>query len=306
MNPTTTPTPPAATPRLWDLAVCYRLYPRVSRTPIFNFTEKLALAQLSLESFAAALGGLRVKIVVLLDNCPPAYEAMVRAILPAGGLELMALAGEGNEATFSRQIDILQNQTDAPLVYFAEDDYLYLPGAIEQAVRFMTANPEADFVTLYDHADYYKLNIHRFPKPLERLAGGIRWRTVRSTCLTFMARHERLVGAANVFRTYRHRNPDLAVWMALTQRGLLDPRSWLGSLADGRFCFGSHLQAWRHTPRQILFGRRHTLWAPAPSLATHMEVSGLAPGVPWETTFGSRAAALNAIHQKESKPCDPH
>ena len=41
----------------FDLAVCYRIYPRVSGNPIFGFKDKLALTQLNLETFKAAVSG---------------------------------------------------------------------------------------------------------------------------------------------------------------------------------------------------------------------------------------------------------
>ena len=36
------------TPHGFDLAVCYRIYPRVSANPILGFKDKLALVQLNL------------------------------------------------------------------------------------------------------------------------------------------------------------------------------------------------------------------------------------------------------------------
>ena len=63
--------------RDYDLAVCYRIYPRLSGDPILRFKSKRALVQLNLETFRAAMGNLRIKVWVLLDACPPDYEKMV-------------------------------------------------------------------------------------------------------------------------------------------------------------------------------------------------------------------------------------
>jgi hypothetical protein len=60
------------------------------------------------------------------------------------------------------------------------------------------------------------------------------------------------------------------------------------------FCSAAHALAWRYAWRQILFGKCRTLWAPAPSLATHMEIGGLAPGVDWDGIFGERAELLKS------------
>lgn len=281
-------------PGKFDLAVCYRIYPGVSRDPVFGFTEKLPLVRLNLETFKESLGDLKVKLWVLLDKCPPAYADLLQSLFPDTPMELIPLGGEGNGATFLRQVDILGAQTDADLVYFAEDDYLYLPRSLEQTANFMRRHPEAGFVTPYDHADFHSKFVHQF-RGAEIREDGCRWRTVLSTCLTFMARRDAVAESAPVFKTY-NRNSDLAIWMALTKRRVANPWSWLRSFGDGLYFPASHALAWRFAWRQILLGRRQTLWAPTPGLITHMERSGLTPGVDWEKIFGARAGALKVKH----------
>ncbi len=274
----------------FDLAVCYRIYPGVSRDPIFGFKEKLLLARLNLETFREGLGDLKIKLWVLLDNCPPAYAGLFKEIFPNTPMELIPLGGEGNGATFIRQVEILSKQTDADLVYFAEDDYLYLPRSLERTVNFMRRHPGIDFVTPYYHADFDSKYVHQI-RGKEVVEDNCRWRMVTSTCLTFMARRNALAESSVVFKTYNH-NSDLAIWMALTKRRVCNPWSWIRSAKDGLFFTASHAMAWRFAWRQILFGRRRTLWSPSPALITHMENSGLAPGVDWENFFGARAQAL--------------
>jgi hypothetical protein len=46
--------------------------------------------------------------------------------------------------------------------------------------------------------------------------------------------------------------------------------------------------------RQILFGKRYTLWIPVPSLATHMVSGLLAPYVDWEQEFRQISNFTNA------------
>jgi len=279
-------------PEKFDLAVCYRIYPGVSRDPIFGFKDKLALTRLNLETFKEGVGDLKIKLWVLLDNCPPAYAALLKSTFPNTPMELIPLGGEGNGPTFIRQVEILSAQRAADLVYFAEDDYFYLPQSLERTVNFMRRHPEADFVTPYDHADFHSKYVHRF-RGAEFFEDNCRWRTVASTCLTFMARREAVAESAAAFKTY-NKNPDLAIWMALTKKRVCNPWSWIRSLGDGLYFPASHALAWRYTWRQILFGKRRTLWAPAPALITHMETSGLAPGVDWEKIFAGRAKALKA------------
>ena len=108
------------------------------------------------------MGNLRIKVWVLLDACPPDYEKMVASILSDVPLEFVKLPGEGNAATFARQIDLLKQQEKADLVYFAEDDYLHLPGALERGAAFLERHPEADALTLADHSDYHRRYVDRF------------------------------------------------------------------------------------------------------------------------------------------------
>ncbi len=276
-----------------DLAVCYRIYPRVSGDPIFGFKEKLPLLQLNLETFKESLGNLNIKMWVLLDNCPPTYIDLLRKIFPDSAMEIIPLDGEGNGATFRRQVDILKAQTDAELVYFAEDDYLYLPGSLERLVKFMRRHPEADFATAYNHSDYYSKFIHHF-HGTEIIDEDCSWRTVASTCLTFIARRQSLTESAAVFKTY-NKNPDLAMWMALTKKGTANPFVWIRSSIDGIFFPASLALAWRHGWRQILFGKPQRLWAPKSALITHMEKGGLTPGVDWGKVFGERSRNLNLL-----------
>jgi hypothetical protein len=283
-------------PDNYDLAVCYRIYPGVSGNPIFGFQEKLPLLRLNLETFKESLGEMKVRLWVLLDNCPAAYSDLLKELFPKTEMTVISLGGEGNGATFRRQVDILREQTDSKLVYFAEDDYLYLPRSLERTVQFMRCNPEADFAAPYGHVDYQKAFIHRFPSR-EIADDGIRWRQVVSTCLTFMGRKRALEESAAVFKTF-NKNPDLAIWMALTKIRVLNPWSWVRSLGDGLFFSASHALAWRYAWKHIVFGKKQTLWSPSPSLITHLDCNGLGSGVDWAGIFKARAEALKSHAKK--------
>src|SRR5208282_1689556 len=102
----------------YDLAVAYRICPKVSshRPPIFA-DDKLKLARFCLDSFKASLGNLRVKMWVLLDDCPLAYEEMFSRIWSPEDLVLARFPGVGDAATFREQVRILMEQTDAEMVY---------------------------------------------------------------------------------------------------------------------------------------------------------------------------------------------
>ncbi len=290
----------SAAKQTFDLAVCCRIYPGLSGDPILKFGDKLILVQLNLESIREAAGNLKIKLWVLLDNCPAAYAELVRSIFPNTEIELISLGGEGNWATFSRQIDILSAQRDADLVYFAEDDYLHLPGALEDAVAFLKTHPEADALTLADHADYHRRYVDRI-RSSRLTAAGHEWRTVVSTALTFMMRRETLLKTAGVLKTFGKGNSDLGLWMALTKLRVFNPWCLIRGFEDGKFIPGSQVLAWWHAYRYILFGKRLTLWSPTPTLATHLESRSAATGVDWEKLFKPRIQAL----QENRKPTRP-
>lgn len=264
-----------------DLAIAYRIYPGVSKRPAFYPTDKFKCSEMCLRSFQKALGGLRVKIWALLDGCPREYEDLFREILKGQNLEIMHLNRIGNEGTFRLQLDLLTTQTDAEYVYLAEDDYFYLSGTLEKMIAFMRVNPEVDFVTPYDHPDSYEMP-SQLERHLVRPFRGEYWRTASSTCLTFLTSKQNLVDTSDIFRTYCRGNMDCPIWLSLTQKY---------ELANFRihgynwFRWKTWIKTWLWGYRTILFSRRYRLWSPLPTLATHMESTGLSPGIDWQQLF---------------------
>lgn len=270
--------------RAFDLAVAYRIYPGVSKTPAVHADDKLRLAELCLRSFREALGDLRVKVWALLDGCPPPYEALFRRHFDADALELVPLDRLGNAGTFALQLRILLEQQDAERVYLAEDDYFYLPDAFPAMFALLDRHADTEFVTPYDHLDYHTFPFHRM-RSEAREVDGRRWRTVGATTLTFLTTRASLRRTARVFRSYCEGNHDASLWFALTKHRVRQPHWLLGAMRRDPLGFRLVANAWRYTPREVLFGRRWRLWAPSPSLATHLDDSYLAPGVPWHDWF---------------------
>ena len=264
-----------------DLAIAYRVYPGVSRTPAAWSDDKFKLSAYCLSSFKQALGPLRVKIWALLDGCPPSYEALFRQYFSPDELVVLNLDRIGNQATFSMQIDLLSEQSEAELVYFAEDDYVYTSGALVEMVEFARANVDAHFVTPYDHSGNYDLPLHR-ERHFIRPFGGRHWRTSTATCLTFLATRASLLRARRTFATYARRNDDGSLWMSITQKMGLFNRSVYGR---DRLMFKQWLKALYWGWPQIFFGASLRLWGPMPSLATHLESGWLAPTIDWQREF---------------------
>jgi hypothetical protein len=266
--------------------VAYRIYPRVSKVPVFFPEDKLKLAQLCLQSFRASLGSVRAKMFVLLDNCPPEFEALFLENFPSEDIKLIRLDGIGNLQTFSRQIEILLEQEDAEMVYFAEDDYLYLPAQFGTMLNFLREFPDADFISPYDHADYYSLPLHGGPQ-LTREYEGRKWHTAASTCLTFLTTKTTLAKTRRILRTYTYRNPDVCLWLSLTKQVVFSPRMIWKCFRKGMALGGFVVVSWLYGWPQILAGRRRKLWIPTPSIATHTEKQFLAPGVDWIAQFAA-------------------
>jgi hypothetical protein len=266
----------------YDLAIAYRIYPEVSKPAVgLPFSEdKLKFSEICLRSFKESLGNLRVKLWVLLDGCPKEYAAIFQKYFDAQDLVLVPLPGIGNQATFGKQIEILLQQEDSELVYFAEDDYLYLPKQFAPMLQFLRNGPEVDFVTPYDHPDCYRLALHREPKWVAEFAGH-HWRSAASTCLTFLTRKSALARYERTLRTYSHGNNDCAMWLSLTKKKVFNPLAPVKFFLRREFYWKIILKAWLFGWRQIVFGKPATLWVPIPALATHLCVDLLSPSIDW-------------------------
>ncbi len=273
----------------YDLAVGYRIYPKVSsHAPPIYADDKLKLSQLCLESFKQSLGDLKVKLFVLLDGCPPVYEEMFQRLWPAQDLELKRFSKVGDASTFMEQARTLMEQSDAEVVYLAEDDYFYLPNEFALAVRFLTDNTGVDFISVYNHPDTLSTALHDVPFE-EKKSDGKTWRTCMSTTHTFLTTRTTLRQCKWVFlASYGRVSPDLSKWMALTKTRVWNPFFFARALVIKPFWAASVFFAWWFCWRQILFGRKYRLWIPEQSIGTHMVAGMEAPGVDWQKFISSQ------------------
>ncbi len=280
----------------FDLAIAYRIYPKVAKPARgLPFSEdKLQLSEICLKSFKESLGNLRVKLWVLLDGCPEEYARLFRKYFDPKDLVLIPLQGAGNPVTFGKQIEILLEQEDSDLVYFAEDDYVYLPNQFRRMTEFLLASDDVDFISPYDHLDCYTLDIHHFPKWV-RVHSGHHWRTAASTCLTFLTRKQTLRRKKAVFLSYCKRNHDCSLWLSLTKHSVFNPYQFLQFACQEPLFAKIIAKAWLYGWRQIVFGKRMKLWVPVPAIATHLNSQALSPTIDWTTLMKNHA---DAIRQK--------
>jgi len=277
----------AATPR-YDLAVAYRICPHMSRTPPPIHTDsKYDLAALSLRSFKEGLGPLKVKIWVILDNCPVEYESLFTSLWPKEDLVLLRFPGIGNAETFGKQIEILSSQNDAEFVYVTEDDYVYVPGRLPLALDLLKRDPDVDFCSPYDHPDLHNHAFHVHKMRLKVEQGQV-WKTANGTTCTFLTRTSTLLETRPTLMSYtrlKRWNVDACMWLSLTKHHVFNPYDLLTQPFIFPYRGASLAFAWLLNWKQILFGRRYTIWVPIPSLATHMAAPYLAPFVDWPAEF---------------------
>jgi hypothetical protein len=274
-----------------DLAIVYRIYPKVSKVPPIFSNNKFKLSELCLSSFTDALKGINAKITVLLDNCPPEYFKLFEKYLFDQEFELIALPGLGNGATFGKQMDLLLEQNDSELIYFAEDDYFYEKDAFKKLIDLFKKS-NIDFATPYDHDDIYKLDLHKAPSHI-LLSNDHHWRTVRSTTMTFMTRKDILKKTEKIFRSYIKNNYDASLWLALTGRKLLDPISFIDYSINNKIMRNVYLKGWYFSLFEIIFNKKYNLFSPVPSLATHMDSQHLAPNIDWKKRFESAIRSID-------------
>lgn len=274
----------------YDLAVAYRIYPKVSahKPPVFA-DDKYKLAELCVNSFRRSLGDLKVKIWVLLDNCPPEYETLFSRLWADEDTVFVRFSGVGDAATFHEQARILIEQIDSEIVYLAEDDYFYLPDQMKQAVSFLKNQEDVGFISPYDHPDIYSTSLHKISTEIREFSGK-NWRSCMSTTHTFLTTRTVLRNCGSVFlASYGKISPDLSKWMAVTKHRVFNPFLFVWWGFTKPFWAASIFFAWRFCWRQILFGRRWSLWVPQPSIANHMAAGMEAPGVDWKSEFEKQA-----------------
>lgn len=273
----------------YDVVIAYRIYPGISKIPPIYADNKLKLSEHCLKSFINSLDGVNYKFIAIVDGCPPEFQEIFTRIIPAERLEMLVFNPKlGNHGTFAKQIEVLLAQNDSELVYFAEDDYVYLPHSFKELVTFMSKNPNADFCTPYDHLDYYNSEFHKY-KTTVALSPNHHWRTGASTTLTFLTRKSVLQQAKDILLSYSKGNLDVSVWIALTRYKVFGFLKIPYYLIFKRWMWGAFWRAWRYGWTNILFGKSYSLWVSIPSLATHMESNFIAPSVDWAPYFKSES-----------------
>lgn len=198
-------------------------------------------------SFLNACGKIQVSnLHVICDGVCPEWLLMK---------PFAQLSNVGNAQSFWYAYKQALTYPDSDWIYFAEDDYIYLPNAMAE-LELAIQNLGVDFITLYDHPDRYgDLPEHNltYGKNVIKLSGSRHWRSAPSTTMTFGASVKALRACYDVFDEWTNREGYTVSWE-------LFPR----------------LQGFRGDKD---YGFR--LMGPMPSLATHCVNGYLAHFIDW-------------------------
>ena len=102
--------------------------------------------------------------------------------------------GSGAKSAFNLHYHLAgdTNIADDDLVYTLENDYLHQDGWLDKVDELVNSGISFDYISLYDHADNYLLNVHKNFKNQMFYTRSHLWRTCFSTCYSKLARHRTL------------------------------------------------------------------------------------------------------------------
>lgn len=281
----------------YQLAVAYRIYPRVSRDPAIFPSDKYKLARVCLKSFKESLGSLKVKIWAILDNCPREYEDLFKEFFDNDDLEILNLNCVGAIETFKWQMKILLEQKVSDVIYLAEDDYYYFPNQFEKMVKFLKENGDIDFVTPYDRLSDYLNNPNQ--KYKIKLYANKHWRSTKMAFSTFLTTKETLNKTKEIFNLKEFKGyvkdlpSDAIFWECLTKSQVFKLFRIIRLILKNRGFYYLYGIAWRYGWKQILFGKKWDIWVPVPTIATHMQYNHLSPSIDWNSVFNDAIKKLN-------------
>lgn len=266
----------------YDIAIAYRIYPKISKETAIYSDNKYLLSEFCLYSFAKSLKGIRAKIFVILDNCPSEYDDLFKKYLKDFDYELIQKDGIGNAETFNLQMDLLLNQDYSDIIYFAEDDYFYLDNAFRLMIDFIKTS-KADFISPYDHPDYYNLVFHETHTEIEFYE--IHWRRAISTTMTFMTTKRNLQESKSVFDSYIKDNSDASLWATISGNQFRSVRYIARNVLKDKSTVRYLIKSYYYNPLSLLFKKKYKLMVPLPSISVHMEKKFLSPGIDWFKHF---------------------
>jgi GR25 family glycosyltransferase involved in LPS biosynthesis len=209
-------------------------------------------------------------------------------------IDFIELPGLWNQKVLKILWDNLINQKYSENVFLAEDDYIYSEDTFHEALEVLTKWKDVDVVTLYDHIDNYNNSINEnlinIPTASYKnynncksnilVTNSRHWRSVKSTCITFLTTRKFLINTRKTMWNNLNIYPrayDYSFWIALTKIDLFSIKDFL--------YFKILIKTWICWFFYILFGKKIQIYSPIPSLATHIESTGIAPIINYDEIY---------------------
>ena len=274
----------------YTLAIAHRVCPALAKTAS-HYTDKFEMVKATTDSLAAALKGVSTHLLVILDGCDERYEQLFDETFGEGAVdavdyERVSTPAIGNHPTYLKQFEWLDGQVnEAEFLYFSEDDYIYDHDAFRQMIEFCRVKG-VDFVTPLDHPDRYSHFVAESVLSEIRVGTSRHWRTVGTSCCTFLVGRETFKRARRQIASYGYGASDGNLWHGLTKDAMFSFKYTIGMVV--RYIFGHRggpehwgdflvLTSWLYHKWRLFFYRRYRLWGPMPSLAIHLCVPSLPP-----------------------------
>ena len=246
--------------------------------------------------------------------------------IPEDRLELMRTSGEVimrsnlgglGSVTATLDLPIERGWHKDDLVWFAEDDYLYLPRALTDLVAAANAFPKASYLGLYALIGMQQPNGVLFDDPIRMprgwsdsevtLVNGHPWRRALSTTSTYGVRVEALVEDYALMKVAMRSGGAWDHTIALMCQGFTPyPAKSLLQTLLGKDCrkslprraaiCGVRMGLNVYSIMRMLKPSRHrTLVAPEIALISHMETEHMAVGTDWRAVAAQFVPVTDAV-----------
>ena len=161
-----------------------------------------------------------------------------------------------------------------------------MPDCFERIHELLLRHPEVEFATPYDHLEFYVAAHQQMSHDVLKTPGLPIWRTVPSTTCSFIARSLAFRDHVHAFRSYGqpflfNRGTDGTMWLAVTKHRIFNPLRCAQWLWTAKYEAWSWFTAWIFCAGDIVFKPKRKVWAPIPSLASHLVFSYPPPGIDW-------------------------
>jgi hypothetical protein len=235
--------------------------------------DKFSCLQNAIKEFGAE------NIHVIADNCETQTIDLIRSFTEQGlTFEETSL---GNSSSFMYMIDnIIKTRKQDDCVYLLEDDYLHRPGSKKVIFEGLEI---ADYVTLYDHPDKYKLdgnggnhfNYKNLQKTRLYLTASAHWRECNSTTMTFSCKVQTLIDNYRTWKKYTKTfiPKDNLAFYEISQNCVSDMFMFFFRLKKKLFFILLRNQFRGKKIKKVI--------SALPSYSTHTELASIAPIINW-------------------------